>query len=109
MSDHDFEHQKAETFYTIAEMFKGDDPLGEALVVTLELHFVATASADPEAALRALKMFGYAARLDGKKLILVEIPDLTLSAENIWLHEERCTKIALERGFEPDGWGFWGD
>jgi hypothetical protein len=27
--------------------------------------------------------------------------------EAIWEHEERTTRIALARGFEPDGWGFW--
>jgi len=56
-------------------------------------------------------MFGYAGDLDetgesGPNYV-VTIPDVALTAEDIWLNEERVSKIAIARGYTPDGWGFF--
>mgnify|MGYP001802706404 CR=1 FL=1 len=39
-------------------------------------------------------------------MIAASIDGVHLTLEDIWSHEERATKIALSRGYEPDGWGF---
>ncbi len=109
MSGHDFEHQKAETLWTVAELLRLNDALTEGQHITLDLQFLPGAAADPDAAIRALKMFGYSASQTDDGEVEIQIPDVPFTAEAIWLHEERCTRIAIERGFTPDGWGFWGD
>lgn len=101
---HDFDHQKAETFWTVAELQKKG--VEEGSVIDLDLDFVPCDTADAEAAIRALKMFGYDAEPSEDGGLTLTVPDVAFSAEDIWLHEERATKIALERGFLPDGWGF---
>ncbi|MEM6439772.1 MAG: hypothetical protein AAF763_08795, partial [Pseudomonadota bacterium] len=75
--------------------------------IRLDLQFVPGEAADAPAFLRALGMFGYEAEgaLDGAE---VEASvDAVLTLEDVWRHEERTTKIALARGYVPDGWGFW--
>lgn len=109
MSDHDFQSQKAESFYTVNQFLKDKNvAVTEGQKVTLDLQFVAGKEADRLAAMRALAMFGYDATEEKDGEIEVHIPDLPFTAEDIWLHEERTTKIALERGYRPEGWGFWG-
>lgn len=110
---HDFEHQRAETFWTVADLIKrGALKGGER--ITLDLEFVP----DPDAAelpdratlLRKLGMFGYRATEpdeDAPKAVTVEIADVPFEAEAIWKHEETATKLALIHGYVPDGWGFW--
>ena len=109
MSDHDFQAQQAETFYTVSQFLKDKNvAVMEGQKVTLDLQFVPGDAADITAAIRALTMFGYDVTEEKDGEIEVHIPDLAFTAADIWLHEERTTKIALERGFLPDGWGFWG-
>lgn len=102
---HDFEHQKAETFWTVAELLKKG--VEEGATINLDLEFIPGEGADAAAAIRALKMFGYEAEPAENEGLTLTVPDVAFSAEDIWLHEERTTKIVLERGFLPDGWGFW--
>lgn len=101
----DFEIQRAVTAHTLSELAAQGAP--EGAPIRLDLQFVPGDGADAPAFLRALGMFGYAAEgsLDGEE---VEASvDAVLTLDDIWLHEERTTKIALARGYVPDGWGFW--
>lgn len=110
MSAHDFTQQQAETFYSVSELLKDNKvAVTEGKKINLDLRFTPTDDATPDAALRALKMFGYDAVLTSKGEIEITVADIAFSATEIWLHEERTSKIAIERGFVPDGWGFWGD
>ena len=104
----DWEHQKAETEATIA-LLRAEAAVADGALIVLDLEFVAAFDdADRPAFERALKSFGYevtsAADDDG---VEISVPDVTFGFDAIWLHEERTTKLALARGFEPDGWGFF--
>ena len=109
----DFDHQKAETFWTVADLVKrGALKGGER--IALDLEFVPDPEADTqpdrEALVRKLGMFGYQATEadpDAPVTVTVEITDVRFEAEAIWKHEETATKIALIHGYVPDGWGFW--
>ncbi len=106
---HDWDHQRAETALTVAELirsvgFAGGEP------VALELEFApGEGAADTAALIRKLGQFGYAAAPGGEAAgaILVTVPDVALDADAIWTHEERTTRIALLHGWRPEGWGFW--
>jgi hypothetical protein len=105
LEDWDFGHQRLETEASVAQI-RAESGLGADARVDLDLEFMAAADdADAPAALRALGSFGYAADLENGR-IQVTVPDVALDAGAIWRHEERTTRIALARGFEPDGWGF---
>ncbi|MEJ1996809.1 MAG: hypothetical protein P8X76_01355 [Maritimibacter sp.] len=39
--------------------------------------------------------------------LIATLPDQPVSALAIWTGEEIATRIALDHGFTPDGWGFW--
>ncbi|QHQ35628.1 hypothetical protein [Algicella marina] len=104
MSAEDDAHQKAETFWTVAELEKQGVTAGEP--VDLDLDFRPGESADAQTAIRALKMFGYSAETASDGGLSITVPEVPFTAEDIWLHEERCTTIVRERGFLPDGWGF---
>lgn len=104
----DFDHQRAETDLTLAELGR-EAGLGAGDRITLDLAFVPAADdADASALAKALTSFGYlvgAPDDDGR--IEASVLDIAFSADAVWLHEERTTRIALARGFESDGWGFW--
>jgi hypothetical protein len=103
--------QKAATFYSVAR-FLDEGKLPEGSAIELEVFFIPGAGADQPAFLKALKTFGYAAEVKPEQTeagprdaVLVTVPT-RMTAEDIWLHEERTTKLARARGFAPDGWGF---
>ncbi len=104
--------QKAATFYSVAQ-FLEEGKVGEGADIALELFFIPDAKADQAAFLKALKTFGYNAAVEAetavsgqaREAILVTV-DTKMTAEDIWQHEERTTKLAQSRGFAPDGWGF---
>jgi hypothetical protein len=101
----DFEHQRLETAASVAEI-RAESGLAKDARVDLDLEFApASDAADAPAALKALGMFGYAADVEDGR-IQVTVPDVAFDAAEIWRHEERTSRIALARGFEPDGWGF---
>lgn len=108
----DFERQKSETEDTIKDLQENQDlPVGSETIVSLDVFLVPSTDSDQEGLERALAMFGYAGDLDegqdsGPNFV-VTVPDVALTAEDIWLHEERISKIAVARGFSPDGWGFF--
>lgn len=108
----DYAAQKADTADTLDHL-KSDQnlPVGEGARVNLDVFLVPGAQADQLALERALAMFGYTGEMnhddeDGPSFI-VTITETEMSLDGIWLHEERITKIALSRGYTPDGWGFW--
>ena len=105
MSDWDFNHQKAETAWTIHNLCQKQG-LTEGMMINLDLQFIPGEGADAQAFIRALGMFGYAVTQDSE-LVQAEVEGTAFTLDGIWEHEERCTKIALARGFVPDGWGFW--
>jgi regulator of RNase E activity RraB len=112
MSDWDFERQKSETEDTVSDLKENQNvPVGPEAKVTLDVFLLPGDDADEEALERALAMFGYAGdpgeTEDKEPVYVVSIPDVALTAEDIWLHEERVTKIAVTRGYTPDGWGFF--
>ncbi len=100
----DWELQQAQTAYTVSELLK--DGVKEGGTITLDFSFKAAEGADRTALEKALVMFGYELGDEGAEFT-ASISDIDFSLESIWTHEERTTKMALARGFEPDGWGFW--
>ncbi|MXU65362.1 hypothetical protein [Oceanomicrobium pacificus] len=104
--DWDFELQQAQTAATLHQL-RSEADFPQDARVTLDLTFVPGAGADLEAATRALGMFGYAATPSEDGGFSVAVEDVALAVDEIWLHEERTSRIALARGFTPDGWGFW--
>ncbi len=109
----DFESQQAATRYTVAQLI-ADKNVPENAKISLELFFIPSDKGETKNLLKALKTFGYTASSEQETLeggttrtaVLVSIENTEMSADNIWLHEERITKIALTRGYTPDGWGF---
>lgn len=113
MSDQEQEFdQKAATFYSVAR-FLAEGKVPEGADIALELFFVPEDDADQTAFLKALKTFGYAGVTEQETLpdgstreaVLVNVAT-KMTAEDIWLHEERTSKLAKSRGFAADGWGF---
>ena len=106
--DWDFDEQRADTEMTVAQLLEETALTPESLI-TLDLEFVPeTEEADTEAFVKALETFGYlASATDPEGRVDASVLDIAFTVEAIWLHEERTTKIALARGFIPDGWGFW--
>ncbi len=109
----DFEAQRADTADTLDHLARDENlPIGAGESVNLDVFLVPGAEADQTALERALAMFAYSGELsedeeDGSVTFVVTVPETEMSLDGIWLHEERITKIALARGYTPDGWGFW--
>lgn len=103
----DFDHQRAETEWTCRQLAE-EQGVQPGVMVNLDLQFVPVDAdgADTDGFLRSLRMFGYAGRMVEDE-VEVTVEGVAFAPEAIWLHEERTTKIALARGFVPDGWGFW--
>ncbi len=112
MTDEQEFDQKAATFYSVAQ-FLAEGKVPEGAAIELELFFIPDSNADQPAFLKALKTFGYTAEvapensIEGqpREAVLVTVAT-KMSADDIWLHEDRTTKLAHARGFAPDGWGF---
>lgn len=112
MTEWDFDRQQSETNDTLKDLAKNQDvAVGPDTIITLDIFLVPTEAADQDALERALAMFGYAGERDdtpeNDNSFVVTIPDVALTADDVWLHEERVSKIAVARGFTPDGWGFF--
>ncbi|MEE9455407.1 MAG: hypothetical protein V3V13_13650 [Paracoccaceae bacterium] len=102
----DWALQQNQTAYTVAELGKETGVAGGALI-TLDLEFMPVKDADGVAFKKVLSSFGYNVR-DGKDGgIAASISDIPFTFDAIWTHEERTTKMALGRGYQPEGWGFW--
>ncbi|MEJ2029596.1 MAG: ribonuclease E inhibitor RraB [Maritimibacter sp.] len=110
---HDFEQQKAETLAVFAELADGAELPDE---INVDYAFLPGASADWDAVQAALDGAGYDCQQtepepeDGPGAVaqlIATLPDQPVSALAIWTGEEIATRIALDHGFTPDGWGFW--
>lgn len=106
---HDFAQQKAETFSAFADLQTQNDLPG---VADLELFFVAqTPEAPWEPLADALVDLDFGCEwiapegTEAGTLVAV-MEDQPLSASSIWMIEELATRVALDKGFAPDGWGF---
>lgn len=108
--DWDYAEQRADTEMTIDQVRK-ESGLDATAMITLDLEFLPEEKdADVAAFIKALQSFGYlasAAEDDPDGRIDATVLDIPFTLEAIWMHEERTTKLALARGFVPDGWGFW--
>lgn len=106
----DYAEQRADTEMTIQQV-REESGLDENAMITLDLEFLPeTKDADTAAFIKALESFGYlasAAEDDPDGRVDATVLDIPFTLEAIWLHEERTSKLALARGFVPDGWGFW--
>lgn len=103
----DAETAWAETALTVQHLSETHQELaalaGELIV--LDFHFRPDGG-DLEGFLRALKMFGYEGRAEGQD-VQVSVENVPFTAEAIWKQEEPLARLALARGFQPDGWGFF--
>ena len=111
MTDNQEFDRKAATFYSVAQ-FLEEGKVPEGASIELELFFNPEDTADQPAFLKALKTFGYTAEVETENIeggtreaVLVNVAT-KMTAEDIWLHEDRTSKLAQSRGFAPDGWGF---
>lgn len=102
---HDFAAQKAETYAVFGEI-QGNADLPETS--DIDYMFEAGDGANWEAFETALDEAGYdTEREDGEgaPYLVAILADQPISALTIWMGEELATKIALQHGFTPDGWG----
>ncbi len=107
-TDWNFTEQQAETVFTCEQLRdkQGVKPHSE---IMLDLFFapVEGEEARREAFERSLGMFGYTVADDSEgDTVAASIGPIAFTPQDIWLHEERTTKMALARGYKPDGWGF---
>lgn len=102
----DWELQQNQTAYTVAELIKENSKI-DGVNIALDMEFEAVEGADAATLEKALRTFGYGVIVSASGAIQASISDIPFTFESIWTHEERTTKMALSRGFKPDGWGFW--
>ncbi|WP_425072320.1 ribonuclease E inhibitor RraB [Sagittula sp. S175] len=112
MSDHDYAAQRAETRASYAELRDGP---GLPEFADLDYFLVPDTKSDWKPLAQALADEGYDCEwvdddpeADGPYLVAT-LYEQIVSADAIWLGEEVATRIALDHGFQPDGWGLMGD
>ena len=102
---HDYAAQKAETYAVFADI-QGDADLPETS--DIDYMFEAEDGANWEACEAALDAAGFDTEREaseGVPYLVAILVDQPISALTIWMGEEMATKIALQHGFTPDGWG----
>ncbi|WP_300375426.1 hypothetical protein [Henriciella sp.] len=109
-ADWNFTEQQAETVYT-CEQLRDTKGVKPHTPVMLDLFFIPIEGEEArrEAFEKALTSFGYElgeADSDAPEQVAVSAGEIPFTPQDIWLHEERTTKMALARGYKPDGWGF---
>lgn len=108
---HDFAAQKAETGVAYGEM-QAEHGLPD--MADIDYFFVPdTPEADWRPLSDALSREDFDCQYvepeDGEAPYLVAtLAGQIVSAEGIWIGEEIATRIALDHGFRPDGWGLEG-
>lgn len=104
----DWAEQRRDTEASFKELQK-DSGLETGTLITLDLQFLpAETDSDEDALILALEKAGYEVTVSPEDdTVEASVADVPFSVEAIWKHEERTTKIALEKGYAPDGWGFW--
>jgi hypothetical protein len=104
--DHDYEKQRADTLAVFQDI-AGRNRIPER--IRLELQFVPHGDADWPGARGALARAGFETDRygnSGAETLEAAIDLAAPSGEAIWVEEERATRICLDHGFRPDGWGF---
>lgn len=107
-ADWNFTEQQAETVYT-CEQLRDRQGLKPHTDIMLDIFFAPIEGEEPrrEAFEKVLDSFGYAlGEPDTEDQVAVSVGPIPFTPQDIWLHEERTTKMALARGYQPDGWGF---
>ncbi len=102
----DWELHQSQTAATVHQLLAETD-VEEGAIITLDLTFLPEDGADLPAFEKVLTTFGYALGDGEEGEILASVSEVPFTFDAIWTHEERTTKMALARGFVPDGWGFW--
>ncbi len=107
-ADWNFTEQQAETVYTCEQLrdTQGVKPHSE---IMLDLFFkpIEGEEARREAFEKALASFGYELNeAEAPDEVAATVGPIPFTPQDIWTHEERTTKMALARGYQPDGWGF---
>ncbi len=108
-TDWDFETQHVETVHT-CEHLRDEKGVKPKTDIMLDLFFVPIEGEENrrDACIKALETFGYSPEdSDAPDAIQVSVGPIPFTPQDIWAHEERATKIALSRGYKPDGWGFF--
>ena len=102
---HDFDAQREETFWVWNDLIEKHGPMPPAV---LEMQFVpADETADAEKFDGLLQAVGYqVSHYEDDDTVEAAIGPLELSGDVIWTHELATSKIALNCGYRPDGWGF---
>lgn len=104
---HDFAAQRAETQAVYTDL---QDQHGLPDEADVDYFLVPdTADSDWRPLADALSREGYDCQWDEEESYLTAtLPDQIVSADGIWIGEEVATRLALEHGFHPDGWGLMG-
>lgn len=107
-TDWNFTEQQAETVFT-CEQLRDKQGVKPHSDIMLDLFFVPIEGEDARADAfeKSLAAFGYTVDPEAEgNTISASIGPIPFTPQDIWLHEERTTKMALARGYKPDGWGF---
>lgn len=101
---HDFNQQKQETVWVWEDICDRNSNLPAQ--IDLDIQFLPQSPASNKAHFKgALEEAGFVVECY-EQTVEAKVAGVHASADAIWLHEERATKIALSHGFKPDGWGF---
>lgn len=99
---HDYAFQRRETFDTFRES-KGVKLPARAVVDFA--FYVEVDGAKWDAFEKALQAKGFRTqRLEDGETVIASIGPISITAEDIWHHEEIATQIAVGFDFFPDGW-----
>ncbi|RMH49577.1 MAG: hypothetical protein D6686_07750 [Alphaproteobacteria bacterium] len=104
----DFDGQRRDSAEIFRELQR-ESGLAPGTPITLDLHFVpGEEDADEAGFVAALERAGFdVVVLPEDGTVEASVPGVPFEADAIWRHEERATRIALSRGYDPDGWGFY--
>ena len=109
MTDWDWETQRADTEAVWSELAEKYE-LPHGMAIALDLQFVAGDAPDKPGFVAALRNGDYSIEIanneEGVETIAATT-QTTFDPHAIWEEEERATRIALDHGYLPDGWGFW--
>ncbi|MEQ5869552.1 ribonuclease E inhibitor RraB [Sagittula sp. NFXS13] len=112
MSEHDYTAQRAETRAEYAELRDGP---GLPEFADVDYFLIPDTKKDWAPLADALAKEGYDCEWveddeeSDEPYLVATLYEQIISADGIWLGEEVATRIALEHGFQPDGWGLLGD
>jgi hypothetical protein len=108
LSGWDYAEQRRDTVVSYRELAR-ESGLAPGTPITLDLQFLPSEDGADEAGLvAALERAGYdVVVLPEDGTVEASAAGVPFEVEAIWAHEEKTTKLALPRGYDPDGWGFF--